>query len=87
MEVQDCLWKMYFDGLSCKEGARSCIVLIALGCEIISLMYKLEFQTTTNISKYKALVLRLRDAKDLIIQQVVVFGNSELVVQQVKNVY
>ena len=50
-------------------------------------MYKLEFQTTTNISKYEALVLILRDAKDLIIQQVVVFRNSELVVQQVKNVY
>ena len=88
MEVQDCLWKMYFDGSSCKEGAGASIVLISPGCEIISLMYKLEFQTTTNISKYEALVLRIRDAKELIIQQVVVFWISEFfVVRQVKNVY
>ena len=44
MEVQDCLWKMYFDGSSFKEEARAGIVLISLGGEVISLMYKLEFQ-------------------------------------------
>ena len=50
-------------------------------------MYKLEFQTTNNTSKYETLVLGLRAPKDLGIQQLVVFGDSELVVQQVRNVY
>ena len=41
MDIQDCLWKMYFDGSSCKEGARVGIVLISPWGEIISLVYKL----------------------------------------------
>ena len=43
MRDQDCLWKMYFNGSLCKEGARVGIVLISPGGEIICLMYKLEF--------------------------------------------
>ena len=50
-------------------------------------MYKLEFRTTDNTTEYEALVLGLRATKDLGIQQLVVFGDSKLVVQQVKNVY
>ena len=55
--------------------------------EIISLMYKLEFQTTNNTAKYESLILGLRAAKDLKIQQFIVFGDSKLIIQQVKNVY
>ena len=50
-------------------------------------MYKLEFQTTNNVAEYEALVLGLRAAKDLGIQQLVVFGDSKLVVQQVISIY
>ena len=72
---------MYFNGSSCKEGAREGIVLISPGGEIISLMYTMEFQTKNNISEYEALIIGLRVANDLNIQQLTVFGNSELVVQ------
>ena len=77
---------MYFNGSLCKEGARASIVLISPTGEIISLMYNMEFQTTNNIFEYEALIIRLRAAKDLKIQQLTLFGDSELVVQQVKNV-
>ena len=50
-------------------------------------MYKLEFQTTNNIVDYEALILGLRATKDLGIQQLTVFGDSDLMVQQVKDVY
>ena len=50
-------------------------------------MYTLEFQTKNNIAEYEALILSLRAAKDLGIQQLIVFGDSELIVQQVKDVY
>ena len=50
-------------------------------------MYKLEFQTTNNIVEYEALILGLRAAKDLNTRQLTVFGDSELVVQQVKNIF
>ena len=50
-------------------------------------MYKMEVQTTNNISKYESFILGIRVAKDLNIQQLTMFGDTELVVQQVKNVY
>ena len=86
-EKEDELWQMYFDGSSSKEGAGAGIVLISLGGENVCLMYKLEFQKTNNVAEYEALVLGLRDAKDLGIQQLPIFGNSELVVQQVRSIY
>ena len=54
---------------------------------MISLMYKLEFVTTNNTIEYESLILGLRAAKDLGIQQISVYGNFELVVQQVKDKY
>ena len=47
----------------------------------------MEFQTTNNIVEYEELILGLRAAKYLGIQQLIVFGDSELIVQQVKDVY
>ena len=86
-EKEDELWQMYYDGSSSKEGAGAGMVIISPSGENVCLMYKLEFQTTNNTTEYEALVLGLRAAKDLGIQQLVVFGDSELVVQQVRNVY
>ena len=78
---------MYFDGSSSKERARTRVVLVSLGGENVCLMYKLEFQTTNNVEEYEALVLGLRAAKYQGIQQLDIFGYSELVVQQVRSIY
>jgi ribonuclease HI len=55
--------------------------------ETISLSYKLEFETTNNVAEYEALVLGLRAAKEMRIQEVAVFGDAELIVQQIRNAY
>ena len=47
----------------------------------------MEFKTTNNTAEYEALILGLRAAKDLGFKELVVFGDSELVIQQVKGVY
>ena len=78
---------MYFDGASSKEGVGARVLLISPGGEVISLMYKLEFKTTNNTTEYESLILGLRAAKDLGIKELAVFGDSELVIQQVKRVY
>ena len=72
---------MYFDGSSSKEGAGAGIVLISPGGEMIILMYKLEFVTTNNIATYEALILGLKDAKDMGIHKISIYGDSKLVVQ------
>ena len=72
---------MYFDGSSSKEGAGAGIVLISPSGELVSLIYKLEFVTTNNTTKYEALILGLKVAKDMSIQQISIYGDSKLVVQ------
>ena len=83
IEQKNELWKMYFDGSSSKEGAG--IILVSPGGELISLMYKLEFVTTNNTSKYEALILGLKAANYMGIEQISIYGDSELVVQQVRD--
>jgi hypothetical protein len=47
----------------------------------------LEFETTNNIAEYESLVLGLRDAKDMAIESLVVFGDFELIINKFKNIY
>jgi ribonuclease HI len=49
--------------------------------------YKLEFDTTNNISEYAALLLGLKAARDMGIDELSVFGDSELIVHQVRDTY
>jgi ribonuclease HI len=78
---------MFFDGASSSMGAGVGVVFVSPSQEIISLSYKLEFEVTNNVAEYEALVLGLRAAKEMGIREMVVFGDAELIVQQVKNVY
>jgi ribonuclease HI len=47
----------------------------------------MEFETTNNVEEYEALVFGLRDAKDMNIEELAVFGDVELIAHQVKNKY
>jgi ribonuclease HI len=78
---------MYFYGSSSKEGSGASILLISPAQEVIKISYKMEFETTNNIAKYEALVLGLMDAKDMAIDSLEFFGDSELIINQVKNTY
>jgi ribonuclease HI len=81
------VWNMFFDGASSKESVCAKVVFIFPTQEIIYLYYKLEFETTNNVAEYEALFLGLRDAKDMKIEELIVFGDFELIVHQVKNIY
>jgi ribonuclease HI len=81
------VWKMFFDGASSREGVGAGVVFVSPCQEAIPLSYKLEFEATNNVAEYEALVLGLRAAKDMGIEELVVFGDVELIVHQVKNVY
>jgi ribonuclease HI len=81
------VWKMYFDGACSREGSGVGIVFISPTKEVIPMSYKLEFDTTNNISEYEALLLGLKAAKDMGIDKLSVFGDSELIIHQIKNIY
>jgi ribonuclease HI len=81
------VWKMYFDGACSREGYGAGIVFISPAKEVIPMSYKIEFDTTNNISEYEALLLGLKVAKDMGIDKLSVFGDSELIIHQIKNIY
>jgi ribonuclease HI len=81
------VWKIFFDGDSSIEGVSARVVFISPTQESISLSYNLEFETKNNVAEYEALVLGWRDATDMKIEGLTVFGDTELIVHQVKNLY
>jgi ribonuclease HI len=79
------IWSLYFDGSKSKEGAGAgCIIIDPAGNKTL-LACRLEFECTNNIAEYEALLQGLRKALDMNIQNLVVFGDSEIVVRQVRN--
>jgi len=78
---------MFFDGASFREGVGAGVVLVSPVQEIISLSYKLEYETTNNVAEYEALVLVLRDAKDMGIEEILVFGDAKLIFHYIRNIY
>jgi hypothetical protein len=81
------VWKMFFDEASSREGDGAKMVFVSPTQETISLSYKLEFETTNNVAEYEALILGLRAAKDMGIKEIFMFGDIELIVQQIMSVY
>jgi ribonuclease HI len=81
------IWKMFFDGASSSEGAGAGVVFISPCQEAISLSYKLEFETTNNVAEYEALILGMRSAKEMRIKEIAIFGDVELIIQQIRKDY
>jgi ribonuclease HI len=77
-------WKLYFDGSVCSKGC-------GIGCVIVSphgitesLSSRLEFECTNNQAEYESLWFRLEYLVNMGVRNIDAFGDSMLVVQQVK---
>lgn len=63
------------------------MVLISPTNQTVTISYKLQFETTNNPIEYESLILGMKDAKYLGVDEITTFGDSELMVQDVKKVY
>jgi hypothetical protein len=81
------VWNNFFCGSSSKEGDGVGVVFVSPYQETIALSYKLEFEATNNVAEYEALVLGLRDAKDMGTEEISIFGDAELIVHQIRIIY
>jgi len=81
------IWEMFFNGACTKETAGAGVVLVSPQQETIQLSLKLIFQVTNNIAEYEALLLGLHAAKDRGIKKLKVFGDADLIIQQVKKTF
>jgi len=78
---------MFFDGACSKETAGAGVVLVSPEQESTHLSFKLTFQVTNNIAEYEALTLDLNAAKDKGIRNLKVFGDADLIIQQVNKTF
>jgi ribonuclease HI len=79
------IWSLYFDGSKSKEGASAgCVIMDPAGNKTL-IACRLEFECTNNIAEYEALLQGLRKALDMNVQNLTIFGDSGIVVRQVKN--
>lgn len=78
-------WKLYFDGSKSNEGAGAGCILISPEGNKTILTCKLEFNCTNNTEEYEALVQDLYKAIELNVKYLQVFGDSEIIVKQVRN--
>ena len=78
---------MDFDGAVSKERARARISIRPPKGEPKLFSYKLYFDCTNNVAEYEALVLGLKVLKNLKAKNIYIYGDSELIISQVKGIY
>ena len=79
------IWTLYFDGSKNKEGAGVGCLLIDLHGNRTIITCLLEFECTNNVAKYEALMQGLRKELDMQFKCIEVFGDSQIVSRQVRN--
>ena len=78
---------MDFDGEVSKEGAGARIWVRSPKSDPKILSYKLYFDCTYNVVEYEALILGHKMLKVLKAKKVYIYGDSELIKNQVKGIY
>src|SRR5271168_2739732 len=78
-------WSLYFDGSKSNEGSGAGCILVNPQGEKTMLSCRLEFECTNNTAEYEALVQGLYKEIGLKVQYLKVFGDSEIIVKQVRN--
>jgi ribonuclease HI len=77
-------WRLYFDGSICaKRRGAGCVIVSPSGVDI-DLSVRLEFACTNNQIEYESLLHGLEYLRDLGVRDEDVFGDSNLIVQQIR---
>jgi ribonuclease HI len=77
-------WGLYFDGSICSKGQGVRCVIISPRGMYIDISIRLEFACTNNQVEYESLLHGLQYLRDLGARDVYLFGDSNLIVQQIR---
>lgn len=80
-------WKMFLDGSHTQNGARESILFISPHGYTIPKSYKILFPCTNNMVQYEALTNGIKMALEWRIIELHIYGDSQLVINQVNNEY
>jgi ribonuclease HI len=77
-------WILYFDGSARQQVGGVGVILIDPSGDQVKYMVHLEFKATNNMTEYEALIFGLSTALSLGIRQLLVKGDSQLIIKQVR---
>jgi hypothetical protein len=77
-------WTLFFDGSVRSKKAGAGVVLIDPSGEQVKYMVLLDFEATNNMAEYEALIFLLMVALSLGVRELLVKGDSQLVIRQVQ---
>nr|XP_027090348.1 uncharacterized protein LOC113711380 [Coffea arabica] len=80
-------WKMYFDGAAHRHGAGAGIVFVTPDGGILLYSFTLSHHCSNNVAEYQALILGLEIAVDMEQLDIQIYGDSQLVVNQLLGSY
>lgn len=86
-EADSKCWQLFFGGSYSKGKAGAGIHIISPSFKKWKYAYSLDFDSTNNVAEYEALIHGLLLLKDKKARNVKNFGDSELVINQVKGIY
>ena len=81
---QDQLWSMFFDGSRSRQGAGGGVMLVSPDNERYYAAFRFNFSCTNNTTEYEGLIQGLEWARKCGIKCLRVYGDSELVVNQIR---
>jgi ribonuclease HI len=76
-------WMLYFDGSARQQVGGARVILIDPSGDQVKYMVHLEFKATNNMAEYEALIFGLSATLSLGIRQLLVKGDSQLIIKQV----
>lgn len=80
-------WTLYFDGSHTQHGLGAEILFVTPQGHTIPKSYKLMFPCTNNMAEYEALIIGIKTIVEWKIQELQVYGDSQLVINQVNDDY
>ncbi|XP_074307845.1 uncharacterized protein LOC141642801 [Silene latifolia] len=80
-------WQMYFDGVARQDGAGAGVVFVTPQNHLMPYAFTLTQLCTNNMAEYQALILGLQMAIEIGVRDMDIYGDSELVVNQVLGEY
>lgn len=80
-------WRMFFDGSCMQNGLGVGVLFVSSHGYTIPKSYKLLFPCTNNIAKYEALTNGLKMAIEWRITELHIYGDSQLIINQVNEEY
>ena len=80
-------WGLYMDGSSNEGGLETGLILVSLEGHRMNCALRFGFKASNNETEYEALIARLNLAKEMKVESLEIYSDSQLIVCQVTNKY